>query len=409
MDLYVGVVFDGRSRNNVWSERPVDKLLLAAKLAYPVVNSYDIGEYFVNRGAIQRGHTMRQTEGVTLESAIAHLVNPRTANGYVLSERALPLGSQQHLSTYFAEHIQNSLADPSATAARFDQANGGALLKACSNLLDKKSGFVKQSVTIAQELHSIISADQRISPGALVVCTYKAANKSDPRFLAILKLDPSEVFQPMTKTDSAGRKYVTFKEIHNVIPTTGERLQKCAFIRKLPSGSTDYDMMLLDLQKRGSKEPARFFQRDFLGAIPFGDAQTLTKEFYLAAIKGLNDIRSLVDAKEFEQVRKAIDVAVNSTSVDVDDWLKKLKLKKKPKDRLAAVVDPATPNRSFHTDPKWAQRLTRRRVLKGDHGLRLSVEAQFFDQVVTKEKKSDANGDYWELVIRTTDLEEVAK
>jgi len=352
---------------------------------------------------------MRQTQGVTLEAAIAHLVNPRKPNGYVLSERALPLGSQQHLTNYLAEHIQNSLTDPAATAARFDRANGGKLHKACSTLLDKKASFVKQSVIVAEELHAIISADQRVSPGALVVCTYKAANISATRFIAILKLDPSEVFQPQTKTDSKGRKYVAFKEISNVIPTTGERLQKCAFIRKLASGSTDYDMMLLDLQKSGSKEPARFFQRDFLGAIPFGDAQTLTKDFYLAAIKGLNEIRSDIDQKEYEQVRKAIDVAVNSTSVDVDDWLKKLKLKKKPKASLADVINPATPNRSFHTDPKWAQKVTQRRVLKGDHGLRLSIESQFFDQVIKKVKKTGPNGDYWELVINTSDLEEVAR
>lgn len=352
---------------------------------------------------------MRHTQGVTLEAAIAHLVNPRKPNGYVLSERALPLGSQQQLSKYLAEHIQNSLADPAASAARFDQGNNGKLLKACSTLLEKKSSFVKQSVTIAEELHAIISADQRISPGALVVSTYKATNMAASRFLAILKLDPSEVFQPLTKTDSIGRKYVAFKEISNVIPTTGERLQKCAFIKTVASGSDDYDMMLLDLQKSGSKEPARFFQRDFLGAVPFGDAQTLTKDFYLAAIKGLNDIKADIDQGDYEQVRKAIDVAVTSTVVDVDDWLNKLKLKKKYKDRVAEAINPATPNRSFHTDPKWAKKLTQRRVLKGDHGLRLSVESQFFDRIVKKRRQSGPNGDYWELVIRTTDLEEVAR
>jgi len=56
---------------------------------------------------------------IQLSQLIVHIVDPWRTNGFVLSERTLPLDNHQHLAEYFVTHIQKSVRDSSALVARF--------------------------------------------------------------------------------------------------------------------------------------------------------------------------------------------------------------------------------------------------------------------------------------------------
>jgi hypothetical protein len=351
---------------------------------------------------------MRHSQGITVQRAILHLVDPKTEGGYVLSERELPLKSQAEFAAYLADHVEESLHDPAARAASFDRTKlDAALLPICTGLLVGRAPFVKGSCDIASHLHTLISNDKRISSGTLAVCSYTAKSLPDAgRFLAILKLDPSQGFQHAVASDRKGHRYVTVKRIDNAVPSAGKRLQKCAFIRHVADHDATYDMVILDSQKRGSLEPAQFFTTDFLAARLYADPETLTRTFYLQAVAALNEIRHDLGPVKAERVKKAIDNAVHAEHVNIEEWVEGLRINQAAKAHMKTRIVPAIPDAVFSTDEAIAEKLTRKRVLKGAYGLKISVNAPQFDQVIVKQTKREG---YTELVIHATDLQEVLR
>lgn len=73
---------------------------------------------------------------------------------------------------------------------------------------------------------------------------------------------------------------------------------------------------------------------------------------------------------------------------------------------LKAKIVQAVPDAVFSTDEAIAEKLTRKRVLKGAYGLKITVNTPQFDQVIVSQTKKDG---YTELVIHATDLHEVLK
>ena len=62
---------------------------------------------------------MRHVTEINLKQLIVHILNPKSSNKLVLSQRTLPLDSQPKINHYFCSHIQNSLRDEATKAASF--------------------------------------------------------------------------------------------------------------------------------------------------------------------------------------------------------------------------------------------------------------------------------------------------
>jgi hypothetical protein len=193
----------------------------------------------------------------------------------ILSERTIPLKGNQCIVDYFVTHIQNSLKNPTAEAARIIAIDDETVSGICKALLENRLDLVEGSRWLAQELYKIIDKDKRINACDLAVCLYRAENQhSVSRYLALLSIEPSEVFRHKKEHDPQGNLYVNLEIETEVMPTTREKLQKCAFIQGLEP-RPDYDMMLLDRQKRG-EDVAKFFIKEFMGAKPAFDARPQT-------------------------------------------------------------------------------------------------------------------------------------
>lgn len=343
---------------------------------------------------------MRYSTGIKLEQLIVHLVDPRRANGFVLSERCIPLKGEEKLVEYFTGHIQNSLQDTVIQAAQFSPQNGGLVAGVCEEILNGNKDLVDGSQILAQRLYSIINKDHRISPGNIAVCIYQTANHSGVNFLALLKIDPSDVLRQNLKTDSEGKKYVSFQTETDIMPTTRESLQKCAFIKPLELGHYDYDMMLLDRQVQ--KQVAQFFTKDFLEAkLTFDDYQK-TELFYESMVAIGNELRPELTFQENKNLKLAVDYALSSNRVNTNQLMEALSLKdqykQKIEERLADLL-----NQEFTPDQSYVQKLTRRLRYSGDHNLRITVNAEGSDQVIHSVKPINEPGKppYHEITIHT--------
>ncbi|OLP15662.1 hypothetical protein BST81_25250 [Leptolyngbya sp. 'hensonii'] len=306
---------------------------------------------------------MRNSTGIQIDQLIVHIVNPRQPNGFVLSERCIPLDQGGdltiRLNEYFNRHIENSLNDSATTAARFKTlTDGGVVPSTCQAVLHDGLDLVTGSKKLAIKLKEILDKDRRIASGNLAMCTYQAENYPSQRFIALMKIDPSDVFRQKIEIDEKNQQYVSFEIENDVMPTTQEKLQKCAFIQSLKPRCEDYDMMLLDRQIQ-KKQAAQFFTRDFLEVELTLDDKERTKRLYRGGIAAMNDLRSQLSPEENQAVSLAFDSAIRQDKVNIDQLIEALPLAKEHKEVIEKKLEEfKLPDREFRVHPTFAMSIS---------------------------------------------------
>jgi len=356
---------------------------------------------------------MRYVTDVVLDEAIVHILNTDSSDQAVFSERTLPLLQNSDLAEYFRDHIVNSLRDSAATAACFTAFADDNVAGISATLVDGSLDLVSGSRSLAEKLHAITAKDKRIKPGNLAALLYRANNGAAvERYLALMKIDPSTALRPKQKHDQKGKLYIDFELTSDIMPTTRERLQKCAFVQRLQP-RPEYDMMLLDRQQGTQEEKpiAKFFSETFLGAELALDARQRTHRFYRAAIVAHNLVKSGLPSEQAEAMRQAIDTAVTSDVINLDAWIAALPLPAPEKELVDQGISQRLPDREFQVDHSFIATLRSKRRFVGDSGLRVEVPADSYHQVIKTVDYIEEPGQppRWHVVIETEKWEEVLR
>lgn len=260
---------------------------------------------------------MRLTTQIKVEKVILHLLH-RDQPAPQLSQVPIPVNSDPRIFAYFQEHIESSLQDEQARIASFlDLAQEPAAT--CAKLLGGELGFVDGSQRLAKRLHSIILRNRRISSGDLVVCLYQGKIRDRTgSFLALMKMDPGTGFRQVRRRDAEGHYYLTFEIENQIMPTLGERLQKCAFIRPLAPRRPKYDLLLLDRQIRTPVGPqvARFFTEDFLGVREILSPEEAALVLYREIRASLKLLKPRVRRETYELIENMYLGALQAGHVD---------------------------------------------------------------------------------------------
>lgn len=272
--------------------------------------------------------------------------------------------------------------------------------------------FVEGSRKLAQKLYEIIYNDDRINACDLVVCFYLAENGDGvSRYLALLNIEPAIVFRHKQESDSKGLLYVNFEVDTEAMPTLGEKLQKCAFIRQLEP-KPDYDMILLDRQKKG-EEVAIFFVDKFMGAKLTLDSTRRTDLLYRTLHAAHNEIRSALQSNENETLHQAIQLAINLDKINIDNWIDELPLSDDHKQHINQVVSDKLPDREFEIDRTYSEKkFNHKRKFEGDFGLKIVVDAQAdkFEEIVKSVDRITDDPEkppYYRIEIHTEKWDEV--
>lgn len=347
-------------------------------------------------------------QGIYVDAVIVHVLDPRGLAGLVLSRRALPLDAERAFATYIATHIANALDDPAVRSGRFvapSSPNVAALDAVCATLLDGTTALVEGSCLLATRLYEIIAADGRISPGNFVVCLYHH-DEDSPGALALIKIDASEAFQQTTRHDGAGLAYVSIDVVENVLPSTRERLQKCAFV--FPRAAhRDYDLLLLDRQT--AAPAADFFMKTFLCAELAHDARQSTDLLYKACAAAQNALRPRLTPVENEALEAARTAVFQMVTIDVAVWTDALPLRPQHREEVRAAIEARLPDHSFALDPTYAAHvLSRRRRFRGDDGLVVAANAAFWDSDAVTVERVERAGEtpYFRVTLITEEWRE---
>lgn len=371
---------------------------------------------------------MRDVTNIELDELIVHILNPKNPDGMVLSECPIPLEENQLLIDYFVGHIKNSLNNSTAKAASFEAIDQNLVSGICNDLLKGNTTLVDGSVRLAEKLYDIIAEDRRINPCDLAVCFYRVKNSENTeeadesedgdddeeaedeiRYLAVLNIEPSEVFRHQPKTNPAGETYIGFEIEKDVMPTTGEKLQKCAFIQSLDP-RPGYDMILLDRQKRG-EEVAKFFVQDFLGAKLTFDDKNRTKKLYSGLINAKNKLYDELEPQQNELFDQAIRVAIQRAHINVETWVDGLPFSDDHKKTIKEEVSHQIPDIEFDLDTEFATTLVKKRSYRGDNKLRITYRTadDGNDDILQSVDRKEPPGEeaYYEVIIHTTEWEEI--
>ena len=153
---------------------------------------------------------MRDAANIQIQGLIIHILDPK-GQGLVLSGIDLPLRNNQALVDYFTGHIENTLKDPSIKAARFKNINPEQPSGFCQAILNGEITLVEGSRRLAEGLYGIMENDMRVTSGDLAVGLFSAENYPYTHFLAIMKIDPAQIFRHVIREDSQGNTYVSFE------------------------------------------------------------------------------------------------------------------------------------------------------------------------------------------------------
>ncbi len=356
---------------------------------------------------------MRNPADIQLVDMIVHVIDPRGHAGPDLSETVIPLATSPELADYVATHIKNSHRDEGARAARFLSPTD-EVGRVCAALLDGSMDVVSGSQRLAQRLFDIVRKDNRIAPGDLAVCLYRdGADPTSPRYLSLIKIDPSRGFRQLARTDQDGKRYYSFEIATDVMPSVRERLQKGAFIRA-PQPDADYDMLVLDRQigqgrGQGSRV-AHFFLTEFLGADYAFDARTLTETFYRLTLAARQNLGDRLDPTQQEALQGAREYALACASIDVDAWVDRLPLPEWARTEIGATLAGRMPDREFEIDPAFGQTLIQKRVFIGDNGLRLVAPSDMWpDKIDIDTHAPEGEPAYTTVTFRTKTWREAPK
>jgi hypothetical protein len=345
---------------------------------------------------------MRDATNVHIREMIIHILDPR-GQGLVLSDVVLPLAGNQELMDYFTRHIQGALSETTTNAARFRNINPAQPSGICQALISGQINLVSGSQRLAQALHRILENDQRISSADLGVCFYQAENYPGMLFLAILKIDPSQVFRHVVHQVN-GHQYISFEAESRAF--TNERLQKSAFIQPLEPRHPDFDMLLMDRQVRGLDEGriARFFSQTFLDAEEAFDPRKYTDRLNKSLIQAQNSIRTKITPQQGEDLDTRIRQALTSQRLNLDAWLNALPLPNEIKQEIDEIIRNKIPDREFDLDQSFSEALVSKIRFQGDYNLKIEIPTAHQHEIIVSEEhiaNDPERGPYYQIVIRT--------
>lgn len=349
---------------------------------------------------------MRKISEIRLKGLIFHILDHHTQTGLFLSEAPISIQGRQSLTDYISKHIIKSLGDESTKAALFippSETEINEIEQISQALISNSTDLLNGSQQIAKRLYESINGDTRISSGVLAVSLFQELENNDQTYLALLKLDRTNVFRPLTR-NLQGKKIVDFETIPNALPTTGERLQKCAFVRS-PSTESEYDLMILDLQTREPEAVAHFFAKKFLGIEFAFDSRTCTLELYKALTESQNKLRSQLTAEQNLSFSQAKDYAMKLEVIDVNHFVSTLAIPEPAKNTLLKTIQEFSLDLKFKIDPEIGRKISRKKRFKGEHGFSLEVNTSDYEQVVESIEPDD-NSPYSKIVLRVKNLEE---
>ena len=221
---------------------------------------------------------MEYVSDINIMEAVVYVLD-RNSDEPILNEYKLDLTEEVYKFIY--KHVEKCLRSEDLKYANFNEEHG--VVKEVSQwfLNGEVRDLVEVSQELAKELFYIMQGNPEISGCDLL--TVSISTDQGP-MLGILKMDYIKNFTH--KVDFFENKIgIGIVEDQVGLPASGQKIQKCAFIKPLRE-ENKIDIMVIDKVKRYSKEDeygADYFTKQYLGCALIQNERDMTKTFVNAA------------------------------------------------------------------------------------------------------------------------------
>lgn len=340
---------------------------------------------------------MKDPHGIRIRKLVVHVLdNSSDPPRAVLSDTESRLSAE--INTFFASHIEKSLADEFAKIAKFTRADG-EVRRLCVQIFERNQSFVSNSRRMGELLFAPMRQTRAISPGDMVVCLYEAENLQG-QFLGIFKMDLSAAFTHRISRQE-GRTRVQITPQENILPSPKQKLQKCAFIRP---PNDDYDMVILDNQIAHLYDTpgvANFFCRTFLECELCQTNREKTRLFRTLTTKWTQQRYADLEPAQADLIFNATRQAVMSDSVNIREFARVVVPAELREDYETFLREHNLRDLEFTPDHQYAEQATRKKKYKADGGITVSGDADQFENLVQLNLERDAQNRFT-ITIKTT-------
>lgn len=330
---------------------------------------------------------MQYVNDVSINEAVIHILDNNSGE-VVFDEIGLVINDETY--DYIFRHVKKCLKDEELKYAVFESEDNDTNT-AVQEYLSGSNSLIPVSKHLASRLFSIMKSNGSIPSCDLLVVSI--ATEYGP-MLAILKMDYVKNY---THTIDVVEDKVGINIIPQFVglPASGQRIQKCAFI-KLKQEESKFDLMVIDKQPSNKEDEnygSNYFLGDFLGCKIVNSERDLTKGFVKAAEKWTQ--KNLKDnADEAEVVRSSIkrklkeedELDINTLSDEVFGENQEVK------ESFVQFVKEQGVEDKIEVDKQWVENKMKRTRLKIDKDIDIYINEEAYNDSSRFEIKRNGDG-----------------
>ncbi|KOA20775.1 nucleoid-associated protein NdpA [Clostridium homopropionicum DSM 5847] len=316
---------------------------------------------------------MEYINDITINEAVIHILD-NNSDEPILNEYTLDLNEEIYKFLY--KHIQKNLADEELKYALFNKERN--IVKDLSQeFLNGENNFLEISKELARQLFILMRSKGNIPSCDLVLASI--STEYGP-LLGIIKMD-------YTKNYVHTIEFIENKIGINIVPqftglpTSGQRIQKCAFIKPIREENT-FDLMVIDKVNKGSNNEeygSNYFIASYLGCTVFDNERDMTKNFINSAEKWTR-VNLKENAEAQENVRSTLKKKLREEEeIDVKEVAEELfKNQNDAKENFVNYLVEQGGSEKISVDKEWIEKKFNRVRLKIDKDIDLYINNETY-------------------------------
>ncbi|GAA0182761.1 nucleoid-associated protein [Clostridium sediminicola] len=316
---------------------------------------------------------MEYITDLTINEAVVHILD-NNSDEPVLNEYKIELNEE--LYNYLDKHIKKCFKDEELRYAVFKE-DRNIIKDLSQEYLNGVNNIMEVSKEVARQLFVIMRSKGNIPSCDLMVVSI--STEYGP-MLCILKMDYIKNYMHSIDfvEDKIGINIVTQ---YTGLPSSGQRLQKCAFI-KLLKPENNFDLMVIDKVNKKDKDDygSNYFISNFLGCNIVDNERDITKTFINAAekwtrtsLKEKADVQEQVRSELKKHIKKADNIDINQISQEI------LKEDKEAQESFVNFVKEQGVSDNIQLDKQWIDKKLKRVRLKIDKDIDIYINEEAYD------------------------------
>ncbi|WP_461204631.1 nucleoid-associated protein [Clostridium sp. DL1XJH146] len=316
---------------------------------------------------------MEYITDISINEAVVHILD-NNADEVVLNQFTLKL--DEELYFYLEKHIKKALRDEELKYAFFNGERN--LVKEISQeYLNGAADFLETSKELARQLFVLMRSKGNIPSCDLVVVSF--STEFGP-MLGVLKMDyiKNYIHAIDFLEDRIG---INIVPQYTGLPSNSQRIQKCAFIKKIQEDN-EYDLLLLDKKAKTDKNEeygANYFVMNYLGSYVVDNDRDITKLFVKAAEKWTRETYKENAVKQEimrtglkKQLKEVEEVDIEKVSEEI------LGDNKEEKEKFIKYIKEQGVDEKIQIDKNWLEKKFKRVRLKVDKDVDIYLDEETY-------------------------------